>query len=163
MSDADEAVELIGAVSRSVRRRMRAALAPFDLPPALARALRTLAAANAPMRPSELAGALHIERRSATDVVEQLTQRGLVERHPDPSDRRATVLELTADGRRMVAAIAKIRASVARKVAAPLDDAELAELRRLLTRLTDADAADDDATNAESTGPTDAGATDANA
>lgn len=134
-----ETIDLIGAVSRSIRRHMRGALTPFDMPPALARALRILAKAPDPIRMSELAEALRIERRSATDVVEQLAARGLIERHPDATDKRATVVELTADGHRMHDAIAKIRTSVSAKAAAPLDDDEVAELHRLLTKILDAD------------------------
>lgn len=139
MTSNAETIDLIGAVSRSIRRHMRGALAPFDMPPALARALRTLAQANEPMRMSDLADALRIERRSATDVVEQLVERGLLERRADPHDKRATVIELTADGTRMVKAIAKIRASVSHKAAAPLEPAEVTELHRLLTKLLAAD------------------------
>lgn len=34
-----------------------------------------------------------------TRVIDQLVQRGLVERHPDPSDRRVTKLAITAAGK----------------------------------------------------------------
>ena len=139
MASNAETIDLIGAVSRSIRRHMRGALAPFDIPPALARALRVLDQAREPMRMSDLADALRIERRSATDVVEQLVERGFVERRSDPADKRATVIELTGDGARMVTAIAKIRTSVSHKAAAPLEADEVAELHRLLTKLLAAD------------------------
>ena len=35
---------------------------------------------------------LHIAPRSATEVVDALSERGLVERRPDPDDRRATLV-----------------------------------------------------------------------
>ena len=44
------------------------------------------------MRPSVLAERLHIAARSATEVVDALEERGLVERGPDPDDRRATLV-----------------------------------------------------------------------
>ena len=58
------------------------------------------AAGTAPMRLSELSDRLHIAPRSATEVVDALEARGLVERRPDPSDRRATLVELTEHGPR---------------------------------------------------------------
>lgn len=47
---------------------------------------------------SELADRLRIARRSATTVVDDLVERGLVERVADPRDRRATNVALTPAG-----------------------------------------------------------------
>ena len=44
---------------------------------------------------SELAARLDIARRSATSVVDELVERGLVERHADPADRRAVAVVVT--------------------------------------------------------------------
>ena len=50
------------------------------------------------MRPGALAEHLRIAPRSATEVVDDLQERGLVERAPDPADRRATLVRLTEAG-----------------------------------------------------------------
>jgi DNA-binding MarR family transcriptional regulator len=48
--------------------------------------------------PSEVARELGISPATASELVELLVRRGLVERHEQPDDRRLTPLELTAAG-----------------------------------------------------------------
>lgn len=127
--------DLLTAASRAARRRTRAALAPLDISPATARALRTLARAGAPMRMSELADALDIERRSATDVVDQLVERGLVERRADPADRRATAIQLTSAGKQHLKKIVAARSRISEQLTADLSNDEVATLNQLLARL----------------------------
>ena len=87
------------------------------------------------IRPGELAGQLRVAPRSVTDVIDALEQRGLAERTPDPTDRRATVVTLTASGRRLVDEIDTARRSDARAYFAQLSERDQAALRRILTRL----------------------------
>ena len=72
--------------------------------------------AHGAMRLSELSDHLHIAPRSATEVVDALEARGLVERRPDPADRRATLVELTEDGARVLDAIRAARGTEAERV-----------------------------------------------
>ena len=74
------------SVSRQLRETSQETLAPWDINPSQFRALRVLNHHGA-IRPSDLSGRLHIAPRSATEVVDALQSRGLVERRPDPSDR----------------------------------------------------------------------------
>lgn len=62
------------------------------------RAIRRIA--REPMSMSELAAKLRIERPNATALVDDLEHRGLVCRRPDPTDRRAKIVEATAKGSR---------------------------------------------------------------
>ncbi|MFD0523947.1 MarR family winged helix-turn-helix transcriptional regulator [Paractinoplanes durhamensis] len=50
------------------------------------------------VRLSTLADHLRIAPRTATEVADDLARLGLAARHPDPDDRRATLLSLTPDG-----------------------------------------------------------------
>lgn len=52
-----------------------------------------------PMR--RLAEQMNCEASNLTGLVDRLERRGLVERLPDPSDRRVRVLALTADGEQL--------------------------------------------------------------
>jgi DNA-binding MarR family transcriptional regulator len=68
-------------------------------------------------------------------VVQRLQARGLIERRPDPEDRRVTLLSLTAAGRELAArAIARAR-EVTRATLEPLSPAERAQLVALLRKL----------------------------
>ncbi|MCE1179771.1 MAG: MarR family winged helix-turn-helix transcriptional regulator [Micrococcales bacterium] len=104
------------------------------LAPHHGRALKVLGA-GAPMRPGQLAERLRIAPRSATDVLDALLERGLAERSADPTDRRASLVELTDEGRVALAELERHRAAAARAFFADLTDAERADLARLLGRL----------------------------
>ena len=134
--DAETLGELLVRVTRGQRRRWREALAPWDLSPHHVRALRVVTDRSG-TRLSELAEALHIAPRSATEVADALQARGLVERTPDPTDRRAVVLTPTEEGRRVQAEIAAARAADNRDLFARLDADDRATLARILRTLAD--------------------------
>ncbi|SNS55233.1 DNA-binding transcriptional regulator, MarR family [Geodermatophilus pulveris] len=137
MPDDPEALgELLVRVARGQRRRWREALAPWELSPHHARGLRVVTD-RAGTRLSDLAEALHIAPRSATEVADALQARGLVQRAPDPTDRRAVVLTATDEGRRVQAEIAGARAADTRDLFARLDAADRATLARILRTLAD--------------------------
>jgi DNA-binding MarR family transcriptional regulator len=89
------------------------------------------------MRPGALAEHLRIAPRSATEVVDDLERRGLVERAPDPADRRATLLNLTVGGTATGDAIRVARQAAAERFFAGLSEADRADLARILRRLRD--------------------------
>ena len=132
--DAETLGELLVRVTRGQRRRWREALAPWDLSPHHVRALRVVTDRSG-TRLSELAEALHIAPRSATEVADALQARGLAERTPDPTDRRAVVLTPTEEGRRVQAEIAAARAADNRDLFARLDADDRATLARILRTL----------------------------
>jgi DNA-binding MarR family transcriptional regulator len=125
---------------RSVARRLRQAsaesLARWDLTPSQFRALRVLIWHGA-MRPSELSEHLHIAPRSTTEVLDDLAAKGLVERGPDPQDRRATLVVPTERGTEIGAAIRADRGSEAERVFDLLTPTDRAHLARILRELLD--------------------------
>lgn len=138
----DDTARLLMAVARRIRRARTRALAPYGLTPHQAVAFLTIARHRhhhecAELRLSDLARRLRIAPRSATEVVDALCERGLVEREPSSTDRRATSLVLTAKGRGILTDVNN--ASPATEVFAPLSPAERATLEELLTRVLDAD------------------------
>jgi DNA-binding MarR family transcriptional regulator len=134
--DAEALGELLMRTARTQRRRWRETLAPWELSPHHARALHAVCERDG-VRLSDLAGALHIAPRSATEVADALQARGLVERRPDPTDRRAVVLTPTAAGREVQREVSAARAADTRDLFARLDAADRAALARILRRLTE--------------------------
>jgi DNA-binding MarR family transcriptional regulator len=128
--------EAFWQVARRLRHQSREALAPWGVSPSQLRALGVLLR-HGEVRSGELAEHLRIAPRSATEVVDALAERGLVERRPDPADRRATQIVATEAGTELGRAVQAARAAEADRVFATLDDADRAELTRLLRLLAD--------------------------
>ncbi|MFF0814782.1 MarR family winged helix-turn-helix transcriptional regulator [Rhodococcus sp. NPDC003318] len=124
------------STSRGLRRRWIAALEPWQLSPHESRALHVIGhGPDGRPRLGDVAKALRIAPRSATEVVDRLEERGLVERIPDAHDRRATCVRLTGDGARTVRELEQARDADADDYFAVLSDEDRAELRRILTKL----------------------------
>jgi len=133
--DEDETLsEAFWAVARELRHRSRETLAPWDIAPSHSRALGVLMLQGV-MRLSELSEHLHIAPRSGTDVVDALQERGLVERRPDPDDRRAMLVSLTGEGRRVGAAIGSAREAETQRFFGLLSESDRADLARILRTL----------------------------
>lgn len=129
--------DLLMTATRTLRRRWHDILQPWELSPHEHRALRVIGSADEAIRLGVVAKSLRIVPRSATEVVDRLESRGLTERLPDPADRRAVCVRLTADGRRILAELDTARDTDAVEVFARLDDHDRAELGRLLRKLID--------------------------
>ena len=122
------------AASRGLRRGWAESIAHTGLAPHQARALRVIAT-EGPLRPGILAERLRITPRSVTEVVDALIERGLVNREPDPSDRRAMVLSLTSAGEELGAEVRACRAAHTRSVFGSLSEEDQETLLALLDRL----------------------------
>ena len=126
--------DLFWGVARRLRRLGRETLEPLNVTPSQSRALTVLQRHGA-LRPGELAEHLHIAPRSATEVVDDLQERGLVERRPDPGDRRATLVALTTAGTETGEAIRAARQADAERFFGSLSDQDRSELSRILRAL----------------------------
>ena len=60
---------------------------------------------SGPLSPSEIGERLIVTRATVTGVVDSLERRGLVVRTPHPADRRSLLVELTPEGRTVVAEV----------------------------------------------------------
>ena len=138
MHGPDDAAEQIAALLDGiVRRQRRASREGFgtSVTHGQFRVLRTLDRTGHALRLSELAAQLGIVPRSATSVVDDLEAAGLVERQPDPNDRRATLVDLTPDGRQILNTLREKRRDVAAAQLSRLTPAEQQTLTKLLQRL----------------------------
>lgn len=143
MNDADEGrdgahdeglAETFWSVARRLRHLTHETLEPIGITPGQSRAVAVLLR-HGVMRLSELSDHLRIAPRSTTEVVDGLQERGLVERRPDPVDRRATLVALTDAGQATGEAIRTARAAEAERFFANLDAADRATLARILRTL----------------------------
>lgn len=94
-----EVVELIGEVVARFHADYEEAAAERALTGAQAKLLSLLSLEPLPMR--KLAQKLKCEPSNVTGIVDRLEARGLVERRPDPDDRRVKVAAATEEGRRV--------------------------------------------------------------
>lgn len=81
-----------------MRQQFMAVAADLDLTPPQLGVLKHL---DEPIPMSHLAGEMHCDASNITWMTDRLEQRGLVERRPDPLDRRVKQLVLTEAGRRL--------------------------------------------------------------
>jgi DNA-binding MarR family transcriptional regulator len=132
--DDESLSELFWGVARRLRHQTRQTLSPWDVTPSQSRALNVLMR-HGVLRLSELSDHLHIAARSTTEVVDDLQQRSLVERRPDPADRRATLVALTGVGADVGRAIAEARQAEAERFFGALSPADRADLGRILRTL----------------------------
>lgn len=98
--------------------------------------LYTLAKCPDPVRLVELNRHVLLSQPALSRLIDRLAERGLVERLPDPADRRGVCLALTAAGRAVQRDIGSRHArSVARAVSGALDADELRQLTFLCAKL----------------------------
>jgi DNA-binding MarR family transcriptional regulator len=84
---------------------------------------------------AELGVQLGIDRASMVKFIDRLEQLKLVERIPNPHDRRAYTLALTEQGRSVLAQANQIATIAEADFLAPLADAEKKQLHQFLVRL----------------------------
>jgi DNA-binding MarR family transcriptional regulator len=95
------------------------AMAPFGVD-GRELAVLTILGADVPISQQEAADALGVDRTTMVALVDELEDKGLVERHRSPSDRRKNLVELTPAGHRCLRDAGRAR-----------DEAERAFLARL--------------------------------
>jgi DNA-binding MarR family transcriptional regulator len=78
-----------------------------------------------------------IDRSDMVATVNDLAERQLVERAPDPEDRRRNIITITAAGRRQLTHLDQLLAAAQDEFLAPLPAADRRNLIDLLTRLVD--------------------------
>lgn len=127
-----EVVGLIGTVVARYHEEYEDAAAEHSLTGAQARLLGLLSLEPLPMR--RLAQKLRCEPSNVTGIVDRLEARGLVERRPDPNDRRVKLAAATAEGRRVAGSL-RSSLDFAREPLAGLSTTERESLRDLLRRM----------------------------
>jgi DNA-binding MarR family transcriptional regulator len=87
------------------------------------------------LSPTQLYEALMISSGGMTARLDRLERAGLVERHPDPNDRRGKLIALTQAGRRLVDETISRHVANEERVLSALTSAEQKQLNALLKKL----------------------------
>ncbi|MGH3185634.1 MAG: MarR family winged helix-turn-helix transcriptional regulator [Streptosporangiaceae bacterium] len=90
---------------------------------------------HGPLRLSGLASSLGVEKASMTPRVQQLERAGLIRRSPDPADGRASLLEISPEGRRVLARLHLARQELLEEILADWPEQERAAVASALGSL----------------------------
>jgi DNA-binding MarR family transcriptional regulator len=87
---------------------------------------------------SSISEELGVTRRNVTALVDALEEERLVRRQPHPTDRRATVIELTEEGERTTGAMYDEHREAVAELFSGLSEEDQRDLIRVLGQLRDA-------------------------
>ena len=87
------------------------------------------------LRQTDLADMLDLEPITLTRIIDRLQEAGLVERTPDPADRRVWRLEITAQAQPVVEKLRALADEMTADAFAGLDRKDIETTRRVLARV----------------------------
>jgi DNA-binding MarR family transcriptional regulator len=110
------------------------ALAPFGINGREVAVLHAIDGPD-PLAQGEVARRMGIDRTSMVALIDELQDKGLVQRRQDPDDRRRNVVELTAAGRDTLLQASRAEQEAERLFLGPLSGAEAEQFKQALRRL----------------------------
>ena len=130
-------VDRIQALAKYLMRSQEETLRELSVGWAEWQVVRALRLAGKPYRlsPGQLADRSKLSSGAMTNRLDRLEEAGLVNRLPDPEDRRALQIELTDKGRSLWERFLAAQGAKESRVAATLDASEQAQLNDFLRRL----------------------------
>src|SRR3954452_3055981 len=130
---------LLSQVGIHASRRFAERIAAVDLNPPLFRVLNLGAAAEGQSQQA-IGAAIEIPASRMVALVDELEQRGLVERRPNPDDRRIRALYLTPTGKRCLERGRKIAKQHEEELTEGMSPADRKRIVALLQKIVDAQA-----------------------
>jgi DNA-binding MarR family transcriptional regulator len=92
-----------------------------------------------PASQADLGRRTGIDRSDVVAALNELAERGFIQRSPDPDDGRRNVITITPAGTKQLRRLEKVLAGIQEKLLAPLSAADRTKFIRLLTRLLEND------------------------
>jgi MarR family transcriptional regulator, organic hydroperoxide resistance regulator len=92
---------MIGKAAQQVTRRARELLAPFNITPVQYAVLKVLSDSD-PVSGAEIGKRMVLDSASVTGVLDRMESLGLVERRPNPKDRRAQLIAASPGAKEML-------------------------------------------------------------
>jgi DNA-binding MarR family transcriptional regulator len=133
-----EMADRLGYLLKHVQLRFSelsaAVLAPTGINGREAAVLRTIDSPH-PLAQGEIARRMGIDRTTMVALIDDLQARGLVQRRPDPDDRRKNVVELTGAGGEAARQAAQASEQVERIFLGPLTASETEKFKKTLRTL----------------------------
>ncbi|WP_344586775.1 MarR family winged helix-turn-helix transcriptional regulator [Actinomadura vinacea] len=90
-----------------------------------------------PASQAELGRRTGVDRSDVVAALNELAGKKLIERSPDPTDRRRNIITITPEGGHHLSHLDGVLAQIQEDLCAPLSHTEREELIRLLTRIVD--------------------------
>lgn len=134
LGEALEFMRLLWAVDHGLQRRSKRMAATLGITGPQRLVIRLLGRAPG-LSAGQLARVLHLHPSTLTGILDRLEARGLVARRADPTDRRRSILGLTAAGRRLDVAAAGTIESIVRAVVAERPARDVRGAREVLSTL----------------------------
>lgn len=124
----------INETARAIRRAFDQRAVDFGVTRAQWRVLARLKRQPG-LRQVELADILEIEPITLCRILDRLEEAGLVERKPDPSDRRAWLVEVTHEAEPLVRKLKAVASELAREALDGLAAEEVEQFRQELSKI----------------------------
>jgi DNA-binding MarR family transcriptional regulator len=124
---------LLHQLARDVTTQLDRRLAPLGITTQQAALLHNAASGGA--SPSQLMEAVGTDTAGMSKLLDRLEAKGLIERRPNPSDRRSVMIEPTERGLALVPALTPVFSQVARQLFDGFSDNEVENLTSSLRRM----------------------------
>ena len=127
----------IARLSKHLEREMKETLSEFGLNPGEFDVLATLRRSGQPyqLSPTELFNSMMVTSGTMTHRLDRLEKADLVQRIPDPSDRRGTLIQLTKKGFSVIDKAFEAHVANGHHLVADLEETDRDALAQLLRKL----------------------------
>ena len=127
----------ISRLAREIEARLEPVYREHGLEPGWHDVLATLRRTGPPyqLRPSDFTGSLMLTSSGTTKRLDRLERAGLIERAPDPDDRRGVIITLTEAGHELIDRVTEAHMANEARLLGGLSAAERDRLAALLRKL----------------------------